>query len=74
MSAVPAQVLEPAATPGPAACGVFIVFNPGSGSQDKDGARQAIADMLEAAGRPHRFIAIESGDVQKAYGAKDRIA
>jgi len=58
MSALPATPLPiPGATPGP----LFIVLNPGSGSGAADSTEQAIADVLQQAGREHRFIRVERG-------------
>jgi diacylglycerol kinase family enzyme len=42
---------------------LFIVFNPGSGSQDKLAARNTIEEVLRAAGHPHRFFDISGADV-----------
>jgi diacylglycerol kinase family enzyme len=53
---------------------LFIVFNPGSGSQDKEGARETIARILREAGRPHRFIALQGGDVHTACAEAARLA
>jgi diacylglycerol kinase family enzyme len=38
-----------------------IVMNAGSGRQDADAARDEIASILEAAGRPHAFFLIDDG-------------
>ncbi len=66
---------SPAAEPrAQAARQLFIVFNPGSGSQDKEDARETIVRMLEEAGRPHRFIALQNGDVHRACADAARLA
>jgi len=45
---------------------LFIVFNPGSGCQDKEQARRDIEDVLRAAGRAYEFIPIQNHDVRGA--------
>lgn len=42
---------------------LFIVFNPGSGCQDKDQARHDIEEVLRAAGCRFEFIEVRNGDV-----------
>ncbi|MES2784955.1 MAG: diacylglycerol kinase family protein [Pseudomonadota bacterium] len=53
---------------------LFIVFNPGSGSQDKDEARKAITAAFDEAHCTYRFIEDPSGDVQKACAQAARLA
>jgi diacylglycerol kinase family enzyme len=53
---------------------LFIVFNPGSGSQDKQEVRDAIGQALKAAGRKHRFMPIEHGDVRATCREAARLA
>lgn len=45
---------------------LFIVFNPGSGCQDKDQVRRQIGDELRSAGRRHVFIDVRDRDVRAA--------
>lgn len=53
---------------------LFIVFNPGSGSQDKDAAKDAITSEFDKAGCKWQFIDVESGDVGKACEQAARLA
>jgi len=45
---------------------LFIVFNPGSGCQDKDQARRDIEEALAAAGRTCEFILVKDRNVRAA--------
>lgn len=45
---------------------LFIVFNPGSGCQDKDEARRVIEEVLREAGCTWHFIAVQGRDVPAA--------
>jgi diacylglycerol kinase family enzyme len=53
------------AAPGPEA-EFFIVMNARSGAAGKDAVRQAIEDELRQAGRRHRFVPVEPGEVVHA--------
>src|SRR5688572_30410404 len=43
--------------------GFFIVFNPGSGCQDKEQAQRDIEEVLREAGCKFEFIPVQGGDV-----------
>ncbi len=77
MSALSDQTIAETPLPGSAtkpARELFIVFNPGSGSQDKDEARNAITGAFDNAHCTYRFIEDPSGDVQKACAQAARLA
>jgi diacylglycerol kinase family enzyme len=74
MSALFAEATEPPAAQAAHACELFIVFNPGSGSQDKADARAIIERTLQGAGRRHRFVPVQRGDVHKACAEAARLA
>lgn len=77
MSAVPSsleqQALAEAAAPGPAA-ELFIVMNQGSGKSEKDEVRRAIEEELQRAGRAHRFVPVEPGEIVKACQQAAKLA
>lgn len=52
----------------------FVVFNPGSGSQDKDEARSAMEQAFREAGARFRMVPIEGHDVRAACLAAARLA
>lgn len=52
----------------------FIVFNPGSGSQDKEEARRAIEEAFRQAGAQYRFVPVEDGEVRAACVEAARLA
>ncbi|MBL0424532.1 diacylglycerol/lipid kinase family protein [Ramlibacter alkalitolerans] len=53
---------------------LFIVMNRGSGKNEKDEVRAAIAAQLEAAGRPHRFVPVAPGEILQACQEAARLA
>jgi diacylglycerol kinase family enzyme len=53
---------------------LYLVFNPGSGSQDKLRARDEIEKVLRDAGQPHRFLVVENGDVGATCREAARLA
>src|SRR4051794_36807390 len=52
----------------------FIVMNRGSGSKEKDEVHRTVTAELDAAGRPHRFVPVESGDIVAACQQAARLA
>jgi diacylglycerol kinase family enzyme len=74
MAAVlPVRDLPSGPTPGPDA-ELFIVMNRGSGPTPKDQARAAVEEELARAGRPHRFVPVEHGDIVQACQRAARLA
>jgi diacylglycerol kinase family enzyme len=53
---------------------LFLVFNPGSGSQDKLRARDEIEQVLVQHGHPHRFVEAKGGDVAQVCRQAARLA
>jgi diacylglycerol kinase family enzyme len=52
----------------------FIVMNRGSGSAEKDEVRRTVEAELQAAGRPHRFVPVTSGDIVAGCQEAARLA
>ena len=77
MSAIPTSsehdALATAADPG-AAPELFIVMNQGSGKSAKDEVREAIEQELQRAGRRHRFVVAEPGEVVQACQQAAKLA
>jgi diacylglycerol kinase family enzyme len=53
---------------------LFIVLNRGSGRNEKDAVRTAIAAELERAGRAHRFVPVAPGQLVQACQEAARLA
>ncbi|MEJ8839315.1 diacylglycerol/lipid kinase family protein [Ramlibacter sp. AN1133] len=53
---------------------LFIVMNRGSGKNEKDEVRAAIAAELEGAGRAHRFLPVAAGGIVQACREAARLA
>ncbi|MDB5750713.1 MAG: hypothetical protein JWP65_1134 [Ramlibacter sp.] len=53
---------------------LFIVMNPGSGHNEKDGVREAIEAELQAAGRRYRFVPVAPGEIVQACQQAARLA
>lgn len=53
---------------------LYLVFNPGSGSQDKLDAREKIEQVLREAGQPYRFIEVKDKDVPATCREAARLA
>jgi diacylglycerol kinase family enzyme len=77
MSAIPTssehQALATAADPGTAP-ELFIVMNQGSGKSEKDEVRELIEQELKAAGRRHRFVPVEPGEIVQACQQAAKLA
>jgi diacylglycerol kinase family enzyme len=77
MSAVPSsqeqQALATATEPGPQPA-FFIVMNQGSGASGKDEVRRTIEEELQRAGRAHRFVPVEPGDIVQSCQRAARLA
>lgn len=52
----------------------FIVMNEGSGASEKDEVRRTIVAELERAGRAHRFVPVEPGDIVQSCQRAGRLA
>ena len=78
MSAVLSASKEPRSDPEGEAAAVrgelFIVINQRSGASGKDEVREAVADVLRAAGRRHRFLPVQPGQVVQTCREAARLA
>jgi diacylglycerol kinase family enzyme len=69
MSAVPSSLEQQALADAPAPASdaeFFIVMNQGSGASGKDEVRRSIEEELQRAGRPHRFVPVQPGQIVQA--------
>lgn len=58
----------------PAQSELFIVMNPGSGHNEKDGVRDAVEAELKSAGRRYRFVPVAPGQIVQACDQAARLA
>lgn len=77
MTAVLSDPAEPEARPaasGAAGGELFIVMNESSGATAKDEVREAVEQVLRAAGRRHRFVPVQPGQIVQACLEAARLA